>query len=92
MDFCIDHNAHREHFERLDTRVGDLETDNKELSRFTERITVLIDKYDEKLDDHDTRIAALESKPAKRWESIVDKALMLAVGSIFGVLLSHFGL
>ncbi len=92
MDFCPDHSAHKEHFERLDTRVGDLEADNKELSRFTERITVLIDKYDEKLDDHDVRLAALESKPGKRWESVVGQVLMLAVGSIFGLIFSRFGI
>lgn len=68
MDKCPEHSAHDQHLDRLDARVLELEDANKELSRFTERITVLVDKYDETLDDHAARLAALESIPARRWE------------------------
>ena len=51
MDKCPEHSAHDQHLDRLDARVLELEDANKELSRFTERITVLVDKYDETLDD-----------------------------------------
>ena len=47
MDKCSEHSAHDQHLSRLDARVLELEDANKELSRFTERITVLVDKYDE---------------------------------------------
>ena len=46
MDKCPEHSAHDQHLDRLDARVLELEDANKELSRFTERITVLVDKYD----------------------------------------------
>lgn len=38
-----------------------------------------------------SRISALENKPAKRWESIVEKAITVAVGAILGYIFSHIG-
>lgn len=92
MDKCDEHTAHEQHLKRLDTRVGELEEDGKELSRFTARLTVLIDKYDEALDDHDTRLAALEAVPAKRWETAVNYALTAVLGLVVGGIMAHMGL
>ena len=92
MDTCSEHLAHSQHLGRLDARVLELEEDCKELSKFTERITVLVDKYDEKLDDHDARLAALESIPARRWETVANHALTAALGAAAGIMLTHFGL
>lgn len=91
MDLCVEHSAHEQHLGRLDVRVGDLEEDNKELSRFTERITVLVDKYDETLDDHDARLAALEAVPRKRWETVTNYVLTAALAFAFGLVASHLG-
>lgn len=92
MQSCADHSAHDQHLSRLDARVLELEDANKELSRFTERITVLVDKYDETLDNHAARLAALESIPAKRWEQVANYALATALGAAAGIVLTHFGL
>lgn len=92
MDPCTEHLAHSQHLGRLDARVLELEEDCKELSKFTERITVLVDKYDEKLDDHDARLAALESIPARRWETVANYVLTAALGAAAGIMLTHFGL
>ncbi|MEG0462124.1 MAG: hypothetical protein RSB04_12580 [Gordonibacter sp.] len=91
METCSEHLAHSQHLHRLDARVLELEDDSKELSRFTERITVLIDKYDEKLDDHDTRLAALEAVPSKRWETTVNYALTALLGAAAGFIFSQLG-
>lgn len=91
METCPDHTAHKEHFKRLDARVLELEEDGKELARIAGRITVLIDKYDEKLDEHDARLAALESVPARRWESVVNYAIATLSGTALGVVVSHLG-
>lgn len=48
-----------------------------------------IEKNVEKLDD---KVEILEHKPAKRWEAIVDKAIMTIVGAIVGYLLVKVGL
>lgn len=92
MDKCSEHSAHDQHLSRLDARVLELEDANKELSRYTERITVLVDKYDETLDDHAARLAALESIPARRWEQVANYALTAALGAVAGIILTHFGL
>lgn len=39
-----------------------------------------------------TRLAALESRPAKRWDAIVDKVIMLIVGGLVGYCLVQLGL
>lgn len=39
-----------------------------------------------------TRLTALESRPAKRWDAVVDKVIMLLVGSVIGYLLMKAGL
>ena len=40
----------------------------------------------------DGKVEALESKPAKRWDAIVDKIIMLVVGAIISYLLVKVGL
>lgn len=39
-----------------------------------------------------TDVKTLTSKPAKRWDSLVDKAIMVAVGAVLGFLLTQIGL
>ena len=60
----------------------------KEQSHQTEAIE-RIEKNVEKLD---CKVEVLEHKPAKRWESIVDKAIMTLVGAIVGYFLVKLGL
>lgn len=38
------------------------------------------------------RVMAIESKPGKRWESIVEKIIMLVVAAVVGMLLAKVGL
>ena len=92
MDKCPEHSAHDQHLDWLDARVLELEDANKELSRFTERITVLVDKYDETLDDHAARLAALESIPARRGGQIAHYTPTAALGAGAGIGPPHFGL
>ena len=60
----------------------------KEQSHQTEAIE-RIEKNVEKLDG---KVEVLEHKPAKRWESVVDKAIMTLVGAIVGYFLVKLGL
>lgn len=59
----------------------------KEQSHQTEAID-RIEKNVEKLDE---KVEVLEHKPAKRWESIVDKIIMLLVGGIVSYILVKVG-
>lgn len=42
--------------------------------------------------EQNERLKILESKPAKRWESVTDKLLMLIVGVLFGLVLMKLGI
>ena len=45
-----------------------------------------------RISDTLARLSDIERKPAKRWESIVDKVLMVIVGAIVGAILVKMGL
>jgi len=40
----------------------------------------------------DSKVEALENKPAKRWENIVEKIIMLLVAGVVGYILAQLGL
>lgn len=54
--------------------------------------TEAIDRIEQNVEKLDKKVEVLEHKPAKRWESIVDKAIMTVVGAVVGYLLVKFGL
>jgi len=60
----------------------------KEQSHQTEAIE-RIEKSVEKLDG---KVEVLEHKPAKRWESVIEKALLTAVGAVIAYILLQLGL
>ena len=40
----------------------------------------------------DSKVDALEKKPAKRWELVVEKIILLIVGAVGALVLGHLGL
>ena len=73
--------THREMFGRL----GALET----LSAVQEN---KLDTILKKLDELSEKVDGLEAKPGKRWDSVVEKAILVVVGAIVGLALVHLGL
>lgn len=80
--------THREMFGRLGAleRISDVQ-ENK------------LDNIEDKLDDIQAdnksilqKVEALESKPGKRWDSVVDKVLLVLVGTVAGYILFLLGL
>ena len=60
----------------------------KEQSHQTEAINCIqtdVKKLDEKVE-------VLEHKPAKRWESVIDKVIMTIVGTVIGYILFKLGM
>lgn len=45
-----------------------------------------------KLDDLIAKVAAIESRPAKRWEGVVEKVIYLVAAALVGLLLGRLGL
>ena len=54
--------------------------------------TEAIDRIEKNVEKLDGKVEILEHKPAKRWESIVDKIIMTIVGAVVGYLLVKLGL
>lgn len=56
---------------------------NEVLTRLT-RIETKIDSYRTTLNDHETRIRALESKPGKKWDAIVAGIIGAVIAGLVG--------
>lgn len=74
--------------EAIQSLATSVEVMVKEQSHQTEAID-RIEKNVEKLDE---KVEVLEHKPAKRWESVVEKFIMTLVGGIAGYLLVKLGM
>lgn len=72
-----------------------LEAEHETLRELAATMRVMAEKQShmaETVDKLDAKVEALESKPAKRWDSIVDKIIMLVVGALISYLLLKAGL
>ena len=74
--------------EAIQSLATSVEVMVKEQSHQTEAIE-RIEKNVEKLDG---KVEVLEHKPGKRWESVVEKVIMLVVGAVIAYLLAKIGL
>lgn len=54
--------------------------------------TEAIDRIEKNVEKLDAKVEVLEHKPAKRWESIIDKVVMTIVGAVIGYILVKVGL
>lgn len=76
-------------------RIDKLEEQTEAINRLATSMAVMAEKQDETthivtaLDD---KVTALEEKPAKRWESIVEKIILGVVAAVVGYLLAQIGL
>lgn len=74
-----------EAIQRLATSVEVMVKQQEHQTEAIERIETDVKKLDGKVE-------VLEHKPAKRWESVVDKVIMTIVGALVGYLLVKVGL
>lgn len=89
-EHCPDHSAHERainvHDERLNAHGDEIDSMRECIARLT-----AIQEADQRWrEEADARIAALEMKPARRWDSVVDKLIIAAVGAAFGALLGGY--
>lgn len=76
---------HTKTHEEIFRRLNEVEKDNAVQSE--QYKTIL-----EKLDTLTKKVDALEAKPGKRWESIVDKAVWAVCAAVIAFLLGRVGL
>lgn len=65
-------------------RLEAVEKNQEALNQIATSVAVMAEQQkniSKKVDDIDNKVDAIESKPAKRWESIVDKLIWLVAGA-----------
>lgn len=72
----------------LTNNLNDLKTDSKEVVSKLPPLTHRVDS----LEQLSTDVKEIQSKPGKRWESIVEKAILLVVSGVVGFVLAQVGL
>ena len=89
--------AHRmddEHI-RQNKRIADLEEKVEDIGDLTASVASLaksVEQMAKAQEKQGQRLEALEQKPAKRWDSLVDKALWAVAGALIAYALSQIGL
>lgn len=80
--------AHKEFYNRLAV----IDAHNKVQDAHYEHIIEKLTDITEKLSNVSTRISTLEFKPAKKWETVAEKVLMLVLGAVAAVVFAKIGL
>ncbi|TCX51916.1 MULTISPECIES: hypothetical protein [unclassified Dehalobacter] len=84
-DACNErHKALENYLSNDKTAIARHDGDIKDVQEAIVRLTTLMEKYGEKSGDHEDRIRTIESKPAKRWESVVGQIIQLLVAAGIG--------
>ena len=92
MENCSAHSAHQRAIEQHDRRLGDHGDEIDDLRDCVVRLTALQETYTAWQASADERIAALESKPSKRWETVSNYTLTAVIALVLGYLAAQIGL
>lgn len=95
--------AETDHRARSNTRrIEKLELQTEALEKLAASVEVLVNEQKHQteamndiksnVEKLDAKVETLEQKPAKRWESIVEKIILTVVGAVIGYLLVRLGL
>lgn len=91
-DHCEDHSAHqraiRRHDERMDAHGRELD----DLRECVVRLTALQEESAKWRAEADQRIAALEAKPAQRWDALATAIVTGVVGAAVGFAAASIGI
>lgn len=80
---------------RQNKRLTDLETKVEDISDLTTSVASLaksVEQMAKAQEKQAKRLEALEQKPAKKWESFVDKVVWAIAAALIAFVLTHLGL
>ena len=80
---------------RQNTRIADLEEKVEDIGDLTASVAKLatsVEQMAKAQEKQGQRLEALEQKPAKRWDSLVDKVIWAIAGALIVYALSQLGL
>jgi hypothetical protein len=76
-------------------RLDKLEESTEAINRLATSMEVMAERQEqvvETVGKLDTKVTALESKPAKRWDDLVDKIIWAIAAALIGFVLAQLGL
>ena len=76
-------------------RIDDLEKRQDNLDELVSTVKVLAvreENVESDVKEIKSDVKELASKPAKRWDSVIDKLVMIIVAAVVGYILAHVGL
>ena len=83
-------------------RVEKLEVQTEAIQSLATSVEVLVkeqvhqteamDRIEKNVEKLDGKVEALENKPGKKWEMVVDKIILLVVGAVVALILREIGL
>ena len=76
-------------------RIDDLEKRQDNLDELVSTVKVLAvreENVESDVKEIKSDVKELASKPAKRWDSVIDKIVMIIVAAVVGYILAHVGL
>ena len=94
-DVAVMLEGHEHEIGSLKHRMKDVENNQAALLKLTTSVEVMATKQDEmgtKVDRIDAKMTAIEEKPLKRWDSLVDKAIWLVAGAAIVALFAQAGI
>lgn len=76
-------------------RIDKIEESTEAINRLATSMEVMAERQEQvvdSVDKLDCKVTALEQKPVKRWDGIVDKVIWAVLGALVAFALSKFGL
>lgn len=94
-ELCAEHSAHKRAIRVHDERMNQHGKELDDLRECVVRLTALQETQREEFSEwrHDTesRIAAIENAPVKRWETITTAAITATIGLLVGFVAANVG-
>lgn len=90
-EHCADHSAHERAISSHDKR---LDSHSEQLDALTQNLVELKEIAHQSqmtIERMDSRISALEAQPGRRWDALVEKALLVVVAAVVGYAVGIFG-
>ena len=81
--------------DRNEGRIKKLEHESEAIHKLATSVAVMVEQMksiDQKVTKLDGEFEEIKSKPAKRWESIVEKIIMTVLAAVIGFVLAKLGI
>ena len=74
--------------EKNEKHMDEQDREQREIRRLTIEMSEMIKRHDERLTDHGARIHAMEQRPARRWDVMLDKIANAVVAAFVSWLMT----